>query len=71
MYLCVMIKFLLKKWCELIHGGGRIKRDPQGRINWQCDVCGRWSDYPISLEEEEETYNQAMKYYKKQTSEDV
>lgn len=38
-------------WCGWTHGGGRIKRDDQGRINWQCDKCGRWAD-PVPLETE-------------------
>ena len=31
-------------WCDLFHGGGQIKRDDDGRINWQCNKCLRWSD---------------------------
>ncbi len=43
---------MLKKiWCDLTHGGGDIKRDPRGCINWQCRKCGRWSD-PVSREDE-------------------
>lgn len=61
-----MFKYFKDKWCDLFHGGGSIQRDSQGRINWQCDRCGRWSDFPISLEEEEETYKRAMKYYENQ-----
>ena len=37
--------------CSWLHGGGDIKRDSQGRINWQCRKCGRWSDaIPIADE---------------------
>jgi hypothetical protein len=38
-------------WCDLTHLGGVITRDPEGRINWQCSKCGRWSD-PIPLSKE-------------------
>ncbi len=34
--------------CELTHGGGMVKRDPLGRINWQCSTCGRWSGHPVN-----------------------
>jgi hypothetical protein len=46
------IKTKLKRWwCGLAHGGGVITRDPEGRINWQCSKCGRWSDsIPLSKE---------------------
>lgn len=37
--------------CSWFHGGGDIKRDELGRINWQCRKCGRWAD-PIPLEVE-------------------
>lgn len=43
---------LEKFWCDLTHGGGFIGRDPSGRINWQCVGCGRWSDHPVSPDEE-------------------
>ena len=46
------IKAKLKSWwCGLTHGGGVITRDPEGRINWRCSKCGRWSD-PIPLSKE-------------------
>lgn len=46
------IKAKLKLWwCDWAHGGGMIVRDPEGRINWQCSKCGRWS-YPIPLSKE-------------------
>ena len=46
-------------WCELFHGGGHIKRDSQGRINWQCQKCGRWAD-PVPLEQEQRMTTQAI-----------
>lgn len=39
--------WIARKVCDWWHSGGRVKRDPQGRINWQCDTCGRWSDSPV------------------------
>lgn len=45
------IAWLRAQWCAWTHGGGRIERDPSGRINWQCSRCGRW-DEPVSLEQE-------------------
>ena len=38
-------------WCSWMHGGGTVKRDPLGRINWQCAKCGRWCD-PLSSADE-------------------
>ena len=38
-------------WCSWTHGGGHIKRDSHGRINWQCQKCGRWAD-AVPLEQE-------------------
>lgn len=46
-------------WCQLFHGGD-IKRDNWGRINWQCRDCGRWSDHPVSLEDEEQMTSRAI-----------
>lgn len=46
-----LINKLKRLMCELSHAGGRVKRDQSGRINWQCDTCGRWGD-PVSLETE-------------------
>lgn len=46
-----MLKWLRELWCELAHAGGRVQRDPAGRINWQCSTCGRWS-VPVPLEDE-------------------
>jgi len=43
-------KLLLSKWCSLFHSG-TIERDSLGRINWQCNQCGRWSDHPVPLKE--------------------
>jgi len=37
--------------CEWFHGGGSVTRDSNGRINWQCHRCGRWSA-PVSHKEE-------------------
>jgi hypothetical protein len=45
-----MIEWLSTKWCSWFHGG-RIKRDEQGRINWQCDNCGRWAE-PVDKQTE-------------------
>ena len=46
-------------WCSFWHGGGDIKRDEQGRINWQCRKCGRWSD-PIEIADEDAVINKAL-----------
>lgn len=53
-------------WCELTHGGGKIERDEQGRINWQCSTCGRWSRYPVELDAEWKTTNAAMRRSKQE-----
>ena len=43
--------WLQKLVCNLFGHGGHVKRDPLGRINWQCAKCGRWSD-PVDPEVE-------------------
>ena len=48
-------------WCSWTHGGGDIKRDEQGRINWQCRKCKRWADNPVTLTDEEDLINNAIK----------
>jgi len=40
-----------QKWCDWFHGGGDIKRDANGCINWQCRTCGRWGN-PVPKETE-------------------
>lgn len=46
-------------WCSWTHGGGIILRDPLGRVNWQCNKCGRWSD-PVSHADEAAVVNQQL-----------
>jgi len=46
------MNWIKTKLCDWFHGGGRIKRDQQGRINWQCDTCGRWGT-PVEKEDED------------------
>ena len=45
-----IIEGIKYKWCRWFHRG-TIKRDPLGRVNWQCSNCGRWST-PIPEAEE-------------------
>ena len=47
-------------WCDWFHGGGDIKRDDQGRINWQCRKCGSWAD-PVTLKDEAAVVDAALK----------
>jgi hypothetical protein len=46
-----MTDWLSVKWCSWFHGGGHIKRDCYGRINWQCGKCGRWAE-PVDTQTE-------------------
>lgn len=47
------MNWLRQLWCSWTHGGGKIKHDSLGRINWQCSKCGRWADgVPLKLEKE-------------------
>lgn len=55
-------------WCSVTHGGGRIERDDQGRINWRCARCGRWSDHPVSRFEEARTVDREIEYCRKRQS---
>lgn len=52
---------LIAFWCDLTHGGGQIKRDDEGRINWQCAKCGRWARYPVPLGEEAAVANASIR----------
>lgn len=54
------LAWIKKQWCAWTHGGGRIDRDPAGRINWQCSRCGRWSDYPVSRHDERRVIDSAL-----------
>lgn len=61
-----MRAWIAKIWCSWTHGGGDITRDEQGRINWRCRKCGRWSDYPVSHEEERRVSEREMRQFKEQ-----
>ena len=54
-----IIEGLRDLWCDYTHGGGHIERDPLGRVNWQCDKCGRWST-PVPPEDERKTTDYAI-----------
>lgn len=61
-----MLEWLSKKWCAWVHVGGDVRRDHNGRINWQCRQCGRWSDEPITPEDENWVLdNELAKYAKR------
>ena len=47
-----LAEWVSRLWCDWTHGGGSIERDEQGRINWRCRKCGRWSPHPVSLKDE-------------------
>lgn len=47
-----IIRLAKNMWCNWTHGGGRLLRDAQGRINWCCGKCGRWSDNPVPHKQE-------------------
>ena len=52
--------WLMRHWCSWTHGGGHIERDSLGRINWQCQRCGRWHD-PVPVADEAAMINAAIK----------
>ena len=52
--------YFLTLWCSWFHGGGDIRRDSLGRINWQCRKCGRWSD-PVPLDHEKKLTDAAIR----------
>lgn len=57
-----------KVWCNWLHGGGHIHRDEQGRLNWRCSKCGRWSANPVLLPEERHATGQSVAAYLKEQS---
>ena len=60
-----MRKWLSKIWCAWTHGGGNIERDPEGRINWRCNRCGRWSDEPVDPDVEGWVLDHELAEYEK------
>jgi hypothetical protein len=44
-----MVEKIKELWCSWTHGGGTIKRDALGNINWQCNKCSRWCE-PVLVE---------------------
>jgi len=60
-----MRHWIAKIWCQWTHGGGNIKRDPKGRINWQCNQCGRWSNHPVEPEAENWALDTEIAKYQK------
>ena len=50
---------LKEMWCLTFHNG-RVERDNQGRINWHCSDCGRWSPNPVSLADERRMTNRDL-----------
>ena len=55
------LKAMLTRWvCDWFHGGGIIKRDPAGHINWQCLKCGAWGD-PVSFDDEARVVDAALR----------
>lgn len=38
-----LLERLVGAWCDWTHGGGSIRRDVSGSMNWQCRKCGRWA----------------------------
>lgn len=47
-------------WCDWTHGGGHVLRDPSGRVNWQCQKCGRWAT-PVPEDDERRTTDSALR----------
>lgn len=55
-----MKKWLKRLMCDWTHGGGEIMRDDEGRINWRCGKCGRWSDKPVPVDDERRQTDSAI-----------
>jgi len=64
-----MLEWLSKAWCAWVHVGGDVRRDPEGRINWQCRQCGRWSDHPVSPIEEAWVLDTEISAYRSESKE--
>lgn len=54
-----LLEWAVGAWCDWTHGGGAIRRDPAGSINWQCRKCGRWA-MPTAAEFERSMTNRAI-----------
>lgn len=48
----VILDGIAAEWCRFTHGGGHIMRDPSGRVNWQCNKCGRWATRTVEAQPE-------------------
>lgn len=57
------VSALSRLLCDWTHAGGHITRDAQGRINWQCSTCGRWST-PVSPKEERQVVDRELENYR-------
>lgn len=55
----IIREIIARTICDWFHGGGHVKRDASGRINWQCDRCGRWAD-PVSEDDERVVVRRAI-----------
>lgn len=63
-----MTNYFQKVWCNFTHGGGAIERDAEGRINWRCAKCGRWSDHPVSESDERLVIDRELADYRRRRS---
>lgn len=54
------MKWLKNLWCDWTHGGGKITRDMNDCINWQCCKCGRWA-VAVTHAQEKHLIDKAMK----------
>jgi hypothetical protein len=59
-----LLQKLVDAWCDWTHGGGAIRRDPTGCINWQCHKCGRWA-LPTALEYERSMTDRHIREHKR------
>jgi hypothetical protein len=59
-----LLQKLVDAWCDWTHGGGAIRRDPTGCINWQCRKCGRWA-LPTALEYERSMTDRHIREHKR------
>jgi hypothetical protein len=57
------MKWLKRIWCDWTHGGGKLSREINDCINWQCSKCGRWA---IAVDKKTESYivDKAIKNWK-------
>lgn len=59
--------WLRKLWCRWRHTGGYVTRDAEGRLNWRCAECARWSEHAVPIDVERRVVERQIEVAKKRS----